>query len=101
MGFIKYEDQLPKWSEILRGPGTAKLPDGMDGRMMVTYSLAARVDEASATPVLQYVERLPKDFGLVFAKSACKRDPQLVNTRAFGAWCIKNAALMAAVISDR
>ena len=47
--------------------------------MLVCYHLAARVDvELDGSAVVTYVERLPKEFSVSFAKAACRRDTDLL-----------------------
>ena len=48
-------------------------------------------------PVVAYVERLPKEFGVSFAKAACRRDTDLLDTPAITRWCIANHSLMTAI----
>lgn len=99
MAFVRLKDDLPTTAEILKDPMNAKVPAKPDAQMLVSFSLAAIVDKGNAQPVIDYMGRLPKEFGVTFAKSACKREPMLVNTTAFTSWIAKNASLMAAVLS--
>ncbi len=94
--FLRHQDDLPRWSDVLANPETAKLPKGPDGQMLVIFSLAAQVDKDSIGPVVAYARRLPKEFGVVFVNAAIKRNPGLINTKAIGDWCANNAALIAA-----
>lgn len=100
MAFVKLEGKLPTWEQIVSDPKGCKLVDSPDAQMLVCYSTAAKVDENSAQPVIDYIERLPKEFGVTFAKAAVRRDPNLVNTKAFTSWCSRNASLMASVVID-
>lgn len=96
---IKLEHELPRLNDILMSPGTAKLPGAPDARMLVCYQLAAWATEDNVDPIVAYMERLPQEFALTFGKAACTRDPDLVNTRAFGQWAMKNASLMSAILN--
>lgn len=97
MAYLRLAGQLPQFADIIRDPQNAKVPDQPDGRMLVTYSLASRVDATNAQAVVDYMERLPKEFATTFVKAACKRDVAFVNTAAFGGWATRNASLLAAV----
>ena len=96
---IRLEHELPRLNDILMSPKTAKLPDAPDARMLVCYQLAAWATEDNVDPIVAYMERLPQEFALTFGKAACTRDPDLVNTRAFGQWAMKNASLMSAILN--
>ena len=101
MAFVKLGQEMPSFDEIVSKPDKAKLPTKPDAQMLVCYSLAARVTEAEVGNVITYVERMPKEFTVTFAKAACRRDPDLVNTAAFGSWAVRNASLMAAIVEHR
>lgn len=94
---IKIGQEMPKYEEIVKDPMNSKLPKQPDAQMLVCYRLAASVNEKDVTPIVQYCERLPKEFSVTFAKSAVRRDPKLINTKAFGDWCTRNASLMSAI----
>jgi hypothetical protein len=98
---IMLAQEMPKLSEIITSPGKAKLPTRPDAQMLVCYQLAHRATEENIDPLIQYIERLPEEFTVTFGKSACKRDPDLVNTKAFGGWCQRNASLMMAIVDAR
>ena len=58
----------------------AKLPTKPDfPQMLVVFNLAHRVDTKgieAGDP--KYIERMPKEFAVTFAKAACKRNHALV-----------------------
>lgn len=92
-------NEMPKFSEIVRSPKQAKVPERADAQILVIYNLAARVEEDTMGPVIEYIERLPAEFTIAFGKAAVARKPALVNTKAFGNWCIRNETLMMAITS--
>lgn len=94
---IQLEHEMPRYHAIIQDPKGAKLPSKPDAQMLVAYTLAARVTENELAPVVSYIDRMPKEFSVLFAKSACRRDPELVNTAVFGDWAVKNASLMQAI----
>ncbi len=99
--FIRLGQEMPKYEDIVKNPKSVKVPQKPDAQMLVCYSLAARVNEKDVDPIVTYVERFPKEFSVTFAKAACKRDFTLVNTKAFGEWCARNASLMAAIVDAK
>ena len=98
--YITLGNELPSFDDIIKAPGKTKVPSRADAQMIVVYELAARVEETMMDPVVEYVERFPKEFSVSFAKAACRRDPDLLNTAAITRWCATNHSLMTA-ISDR
>ena len=95
--YIELGQDMPNFNDIIRDPTRTKLPTRADTQMLVCYHLAARVDVDSMDPVVTYVERLPKEFSVSFAKAACRRDTDLLDTPAITRWCIANHSLMTAI----
>jgi hypothetical protein len=94
---IKLDREMPKFERIIADPENVRVPDKPDAQMLVAYNLAHRVSADNAKAVITYVERMPKDFSVTFAKAACKRDPRLVSTPDFNKWAMKNASLVASI----
>ncbi len=95
--FVRLEREMPKFEEIVKDPKKTKVPTKPDGQMLSVYNLAHRVSKATLQPVIEYIERMPKEFAVTFAKAACKREPNLVIEPAMRAWSTSNASLMAAL----
>lgn len=91
---IRLEAELPKIETILANPGSAKLPGAPDAQMLVCYKLASLANTQNLDPFITYVERLPADFAVTFAKSLCTRDPMFITHRALQDWSKRNSALM-------
>lgn len=98
--WITLGNELPNFDDIVKSPSSTKVPTRADAQMIVVYELAARVEEEQMDPVVTYIERFPKEFSVSFAKAACRREPDLLNTPAITRWCATNHSLMTA-ISDR
>lgn len=86
--------ELPKYEDLVKNPTSAKVPTKIDAQMLVSYSLAARVSAKDAGPVLTYIDRMPKEFAVTFARSATNRETSLVSTPAFMKWIGANSALI-------
>lgn len=98
MTFIALGNDMPSYEEIVAKPDKVKVPDRPDTRMLVCYNLAARVGKDDAGPVIKFVERMPKEFGVTFAKTACRRNPNLVYQDAFEKWSEANSGILAAIV---
>jgi hypothetical protein len=92
---IRLESETPKVEAILANPGAAKLPGAPDAQMLTAYKLAALADERTLTPFIQYIERLPADFAVTFAKALCTRVPMFVAKPAMLDWSRRNSSIMA------
>lgn len=95
--FVKLEREMPKYEDILANPSKVKVPTKPDAMMLICYQLAHMITVKDAAPVVEYMERLPKEFAVTFATTACKRQAQLVQTPSFAKWARENSALMAAI----
>ena len=95
--FVKLEREMPKYEDIIANPKTVKVPSKPDASMLVCYTLAARVKPEDCDQVITYIDRMPKEFAVIFGKSAVGRDPRLVVTAGFRQWIKENATLMAQI----
>jgi len=95
--FVRLEREMPKFETIVANPMGVKLPLKPDAQMLVIYNLAHRVTAQTLKPVIEYIERMPKEFAATFAKAACTRNNDLVIDPAMRAWSSQNASLMAAL----
>ncbi len=95
--FVKLEREMPKYEDIVANPQGVKIPQKPDAQMLVCYTLAARVKVEECDKVISYMDRLPKEFGVIFGKSAVGRDPKLIVTAGFQKWIKENASLMAQI----
>lgn len=95
--FVRLENELPKYEAIVKDAKGTKIPEKPDAQMLLCYNLAHRVTPKDADPVIEYVQRMPKDFAVTFVKSAASRDASLIVTPGFRDWIKSNAALLAVV----
>lgn len=98
---IKLDAELPKIETIIANPTGAKVPSAPDAQMLVAYKLAALAEEATLKPIVTYVERLPADFAVTFAKSLCTRNPMFAAKPAMLDWSKRNSSIMATVATLR
>jgi hypothetical protein len=97
MAFVKLEREMPKYEEIVKDPTGVKVPSKPDAQMLVCYQLAHQIKVKDTASVVAYMERMPKEFAVTFATTACKRQPMLVAETAFDKWARQNSSLMAAI----
>lgn len=95
--FVRLEREMPKYEAIIANPDKVKVPEKPDAQMLVVYNLAHRVKEDHLAQVIEYIERMPKEFSLTFAMTIGKRAPMLIASKPMQSWALKNASLMAAI----
>jgi hypothetical protein len=86
--------EMPKYEAIVQNPTSVKVPNKIDAQMLVSHSLAARVSVKDAGQVLKYVDRMPKEFAVSFARSAIQREARLATSPDFAKWIGANSALI-------
>lgn len=94
---LRLESELPSIESILGNPGKAKLPSKPDAQMLCCYKLASLSDAQNLDPIITYVERLPADFAVTYAKAVITRLPMLLAAPPMLAWCKRNSSLMAVI----
>lgn len=95
---VRLGHEMPDFDEIIKQPKKAKAPQKADAAMLVTYNLAARVDDKTIASCIEYMERLPKEFAVIFAKGACNRLPTIVMSDPMQKWIAANSSLMTALV---
>ena len=58
---INLADQLPLFEQIVKAPGTTKVPKGAGALFLLSFMLAGRVTEDSLDAVMEYGERISKE----------------------------------------
>jgi len=97
--FLKMANSAIQFSDIIADPKNCPLPEKPDMQMLTCYMCASRTDMKNVDAVIKYISRLPEEFAVMFIKSALKRDGNIINTKAVGDWCGKNATLMGVVVN--
>lgn len=95
--YLKFKDEVPDWSEVVAKPDTAKVPENPAGQMMISHICAHSVDDKTVEAAVKYVRRLRKDFHIVFAKAATRRNFRLTNSKAFVKWTSEAPELVALI----
>jgi hypothetical protein len=95
--FVEYQDQLPSWDDITNNPKTAKLPDSPGACAVLVFGAIAKIDRATITPFMQYVERMEAEWQAVFAiniaKNPAKSHIAFTSTK-FRDWSIANVDIL-------
>lgn len=88
--FIRLYRSLPSIESVFANPTGTKVPDEPSALYAMATALARRVDAATIDAAMTYTQRMPRDFDIIFAIDATRRDPKLSHTSAFTAWALRN-----------
>ena len=90
--FIDMHQGLPKLADIVSDPDNTAIPekDQPGQRYAVAGMLSRRATASNFAPILQYAGRFPREFEIVIAVDAVKRDASLKQTPAFVSWALRN-----------
>lgn len=94
LGFREIVSRIPDTGEVIANPQRAPIP--RDPAILYAYvgALAAVCDTRCIEPVLQYVRRLPPEFGVMLVRDAVRRSPDIRRQRAYVQWAMDHAELM-------
>ena len=90
-GFIRTFLDVPSIRDILADPKGAKVPSGPAALFAVSTAIARKAAATTFSAILDYAQRLPKEFEILTAVDATRRDKKLCETQAFVAWASRNA----------
>lgn len=88
--FINLYSKLPSVEEIILNPDGAKLPTDPGSQYAISLVLAKRSNDQNFGPIVTYVSRMPKEFGVAFMKDVEQINKNLLATRPFIEWSTKN-----------
>jgi hypothetical protein len=94
VAFLKIEQELPTYAEIVKDPKHAKLPDRPDASYAAMQLVAHHVDPNTVQEAFQYLSRLGKEFQTAGLKAVIRRVPQITRTPEFAKWASANKELI-------
>jgi hypothetical protein len=71
-------------------PAAAKVPEDSASRYAISTALAKRVGDNTLDAMIEYMDRLPKEFAVMSLRDATTRDPELAATKGFIQWSAAN-----------
>jgi len=96
---LRLAKELPDIDAIIAAPMACRVPEKPDAQMLVAYKLSSLTNKDNIAPVAKYIDRLPKEFAAVYAKSVVTRDPGLAGSKTIMDWCKANASLLTTINS--
>lgn len=88
---MTYCSQLPSIGAIIASPTTIKIDNDPSLLYAVSHMVAAYIDEKNADPLMEYIKRLPLEFGTTSIRSALKRNKALLKLTPVRTWAHKIA----------
>lgn len=94
-GFLRVFEQLPSLQDVVNNPAGAKMPpDTMPAAKYAVSSLIARsATKQTFKPIIEYAQRLDREFEVMTVVDACRRDEELTRTQAYVQWAVNNQDL--------
>lgn len=93
--FIQVIKELPTIDEIKVDPEGATLPSSPAAQHAISTTLAmATVDDSSYSTFMQYIERLPREFQVVYTRDVLRTVNKVKFTATFKVWSTKNADVL-------
>lgn len=92
IAFLEMYRSLPNIDAILINPQTSHVP-GMDepsALYAVVTALASKANPSNMDAIIQYADRLPKEFAVCLIKDALSRNQDVASTQAFIRWAAEN-----------
>lgn len=84
--FRKVYSRLPVLEDIIDNPNSIRVPDEPSILFALTGSIAQKMDEKNADPLMEYISRLPSEFQVVCLREAFRRNKGIAKLPSFQKW---------------
>jgi hypothetical protein len=89
--FIRVFQSIPDPAAVFADPDGAAVPSDPASRYAIATAVAFLANRQTFAAGLRYARRLPREFEILTAVDAVRRDASLKETAAFGQWASDNA----------
>lgn len=89
-GFKRIFESLPNIDALLMNPSKADVPEDPAVRFALTGAIAQRSNKGNFDRVMEYINRMPSDFQVMFVMDATRQDPSVRNTKAYVQWTVQH-----------
>jgi len=89
-GYCQVADRLPSIEQICKSPATVPVPDEPSISWMLTGALGHHANGKNIDPIMQYVERIPREFQIIAMREIIKRTPKLLQSTSVDRWVALN-----------
>jgi hypothetical protein len=84
--YLSYCSELPSLASILADPNKVAIPSDPSLLYATSHMVAAYIEEKNAAILIEYIKRLPLEFGTTAVRSALKRDKELLTLDPVRNW---------------
>jgi len=95
--FVDYQDQLPKWEEIIKSPTTTEVPTSAGACAVMVFGAIEKIDKSSITPFMEYLDRFESEWQAAFAINIAKTPTKQAiafSSNAFADWIQRNEDIL-------
>lgn len=93
--FLQLFRNLPSIDAILLNPTSAPVPTNDIGSLFaIAAALSRRADVSNFRRVLQYLDRMPQEYGVMCVKDAVTRNTALTATSEFTTWAVQHSEVV-------
>ena len=86
--------ELPDIDQIIRSPGSVRVPQSASTLYAVAGALSARANQQDIKPIVTYLRRLPPEYQVVAIKDIIGKDRSLITEPAVQSWTTDNASIV-------
>lgn len=86
--------ELPDIDQIIRSPGSVRVPTSASTLYAVAGALSARANQQDIKPIVTYLRRLPPEYQVVAVKDIIGKDRALITDPAVQSWTTDNASIV-------
>ena len=94
ISFKRVYHDLPDIDNLIKNPGTAKVPTDTSVLYAICGGVTSRVNKTNFKNILRYADRMPPEYGVIIVRDSISKDPTLTQEQAFTAWAEKNADVL-------
>ena len=95
VGFLKIYTELPEIEDIIHQPKTTKVPIILAAKYAVVIALATMANRKNIEAILTYGKRMSNEFDVLLGLQAAKQCPDIKETNAYIAWCVRHPEISA------
>lgn len=94
--YVKYYREMPNLDEIIMNPKKAQLPRKDNPAVMyaVCTGLATRATKDNFQNIMEYTERMDKEYQVLVVKDSMVKDREIRTTRTLQRWATANAEVL-------
>jgi len=96
--FLRVCDEMPNPDLVILDPEKAPIPSSPAGKYAIAGALSYKATPETFEAICTYMNRIPeKDMGVMCIRDAVRVNKKIVDTKAFGAWAVKNQQVLSGV----